>query len=745
MFFDTNIIDDLFFLENFNNRSDNRLCEIVKKRDKIYIISSSSSIVVRDFLLIIEEFEEFDLEDSIYKFIKNHNSDEFSFLFAKIDKVELKFSYLNINMPPILIKNRKNELISLQNSISRLNSKDELLLFSYPLESISTMILSASKITTIPFEGFYKTVFAKKDILDILNDIGDDILSYSKNISFVFFNAEISSDIEIDRVFKIRAKISNIARLEKDVELLLLDYFDNITQNAKTILILNELLFNAYEHGALRIDAKLKQELMEIGEYDDYLLDLEKKIDREIELRVTFYKSGLLRLSINDFGDGFDIDSIHKAEDKDLRGRGIVMSSKNASTLFYLHNGSEVLVFIKYQKICEVDEYASSINCEEVAKELKVLYVEDEKIIREVFVSLISGKVGEVLVSENGKDALDLFVKSRADIVISDINMPIMNGIELCKAIKKISPKTPIIFTTAYLNEKVIYDALSAGANRFISKPIELKILKESLYDMTKKIVRDELFSKKSEGELEILSSRDMTLNIITQEKIASKKQKLIIRDDSSKIDTLDIGLYYKISDILGGDMYGVCKIDENRTLVYLLDPMGKGIVASSTSVLAVSFINRSIDTSIRRDVFDLERLVCDFMEFIDGYILEDEILSFCFLLVDTNLNKIDYVSYGIRSLLYLKEGMLSKIDTKNPPFMKGARLQNIDNFDIDSKNFRVLGFTNGIFSEELCNLENIKHSFKSSSSLDEFLDSLKLDRDKKYSNDTTIVYIKKE
>lgn len=114
-------------------------------------------------------------------------------------------------------------------------------------------------------------------------------------------------------------------------------------------------------------------------------------------------------------------------------------------------------------------------------RELVVLFVEDEEVIRDSFSSMLRAKFENVLVADNGEDALRLFESNRVDIVISDIIMPKLNGVKLAKEIKKIAPATFVMLVTASNDHEYLMEAIEAGVNRFILKPLNVKSFFEVL------------------------------------------------------------------------------------------------------------------------------------------------------------------------------------------------------------------------------------------------------------------------
>ncbi len=86
-------------------------------------------------------------------------------------------------------------------------------------------------------------------------------------------------------------------------------------------------------------------------------------------------------------------------------------------------------------------------------KELKIVYVEDENDLREIFAETLSLFFPDVKSFENGQLALDYCLKNNFDVLITDLNMPVMNGVELIKNINAHKPEIKCIITTGNTNQ----------------------------------------------------------------------------------------------------------------------------------------------------------------------------------------------------------------------------------------------------------------------------------------------------
>ena len=126
-------------------------------------------------------------------------------------------------------------------------------------------------------------------------------------------------------------------------------------------------------------------------------------------------------------------------------------------------------------------------------KNLTVLYVEDDDEVRENISKSLSYFVKNVVSAADGNEGYELYEKVSPDIIITDIDMPGMNGLELAARVRESDSFIPIVVTTAYTTEEFLLDAVSLHLERYIVKPISLAKLKESLetcYDKLKELDR---------------------------------------------------------------------------------------------------------------------------------------------------------------------------------------------------------------------------------------------------------------
>ena len=125
-------------------------------------------------------------------------------------------------------------------------------------------------------------------------------------------------------------------------------------------------------------------------------------------------------------------------------------------------------------------------------KNLRVLFVEDEELAREKLAKLLSKLFKEVVLASNGLDGLEKYEKSRItgekiDLIISDINMPIMNGLEMLEKIREFDSIIPLIFTTARGESENLLKAIDLNVSNYIMKPIDTVVLVKKITEVCEK------------------------------------------------------------------------------------------------------------------------------------------------------------------------------------------------------------------------------------------------------------------
>lgn len=115
-----------------------------------------------------------------------------------------------------------------------------------------------------------------------------------------------------------------------------------------------------------------------------------------------------------------------------------------------------------------------------INKDITILIAEDEE-SNFLLLKTILKKYCNILHAKTGKELLDIYKEQHADLILMDIKMPEMNGIDALKEIRKFDKEIPVIMQSAYAFENDMESAREAGSNGFVTKPINIKELKATL------------------------------------------------------------------------------------------------------------------------------------------------------------------------------------------------------------------------------------------------------------------------
>lgn len=107
-------------------------------------------------------------------------------------------------------------------------------------------------------------------------------------------------------------------------------------------------------------------------------------------------------------------------------------------------------------------------------KDLLLMIVEDEDNLRKMLTNALNPYFKELINAKNGDEGLKKFKKFKPDIVITDILMPIVDGLDMAKSIKEISKSTPIIVLSAFSEKEKLLKAIDIGIDKYLVKPVDI-------------------------------------------------------------------------------------------------------------------------------------------------------------------------------------------------------------------------------------------------------------------------------
>ena len=154
----------------------------------------------------------------------------------------------------------------------------------------------------------------------------------------------------------------------------------------------------------------------------------------------------------------------------------------------------------------------------DILKNLTVLFVEDEEKIRTSIANVMEDVFKKVIVAGNGDEGLKKFKKYNPDLVLTDIVMPIMDGLEMTKEIKQISQFTPVIVFSAFSDRDRLLGAIDARVDKYLIKPLSDDELCEAIF----KVAKD---------RIDLTSQIDIGRGIKFD-----KTKRVLIKDDGTQI-----------------------------------------------------------------------------------------------------------------------------------------------------------------------------------------------------------------
>ena len=158
-----------------------------------------------------------------------------------------------------------------------------------------------------------------------------------------------------------------------------------------------------------------------------------------------------------------------------------------------------------------------------------VLVVDDDEKIRQLLMDTLSALGYNTIGAPDGNEALSILKKRKVDLVIADIRMPTMNGIDLLKAIKSSQPNLPVLIITGYDFNYAMDQAMEAGADGFLAKPFRIGKIEELMTNVLGR--RSEVDEQKMEAPKKVLVAED------------NEKLRRILVETLSSLDYLSFGV----------------------------------------------------------------------------------------------------------------------------------------------------------------------------------------------------------
>ena len=242
--------------------------------------------------------------------------------------------------------------------------------------------------------------------------------------------------------------------------------------------------------------------------------------------------------------------------------------------------------------------------------QLNILYVEDDEFSLNNIELLCSHYVKNFYKATNGKDGLKVYEEKKPDVILTDIKMPIMNGIEMVNKIRKKDKNTKIILISAYDEKEYILNGLEARIDGILTKPFDIEDLKKTiLSNDIPSIYKEEEFGIFNHHFLKIKIEEldNFFLNLITIKKRISKKdlynaitnlkklkKDIFLTNDLKLVILSDQDISKEIITLTPKISLGIAKYPEDTNKKELLKIANKNIVYSYNRFKFLNFLKFS-------------------------------------------------------------------------------------------------------------------------------------------------------
>jgi PAS domain S-box-containing protein/diguanylate cyclase (GGDEF)-like protein len=171
------------------------------------------------------------------------------------------------------------------------------------------------------------------------------------------------------------------------------------------------------------------------------------------------------------------------------------------------------------------------IDLLEELRDLTLLYVEDDETILTSLQRPLSRRFKHLYIGRNGEEGLNLCLSQHPDIVITDIRMPLLDGLEMSREIRKQLPQVPILITSAFDDTEYLLKAISLGVSQYVLKPVDLKKLLSALESCVRELALEKRIQRKN-AELR------RNLKMLTEYQRAVEQSTTVCKTDPRRIIT---------------------------------------------------------------------------------------------------------------------------------------------------------------------------------------------------------------
>lgn len=220
-------------------------------------------------------------------------------------------------------------------------------------------------------------------------------------------------------------------------------------------------------------------------------------------------------------------------------------------------------------------------------QDARVLVVDDNEMNRDILARRLSRIGLNVDTAEDGNTGLDKILTGEYNLIMLDIMMPDIDGIEVLKRTREFFSKTelPVIMATAKDEGADLAEALSLGANDYVTKPLDFKVVRARVDNV--------LGYTQAANELSVANER-----MRNDLEAAARVQQSLLPDEHVDVEGAEFMWHYRPCDELAGDGLNVFKCDDENVAMYVMDVSGHGVAAALLSVSVTHHLSQLIGSS---------------------------------------------------------------------------------------------------------------------------------------------------
>ncbi len=352
-----------------------------------------------------------------------------------------------------------------------------------------------------------------------------------------------------------------------------------------------------------------------------------------------------------------------------------------------------------------------------MAQEEKILVIDDDEMVNDVLTFILEEEFS-VKSYLNAEDALNKEEISKIDVIITDVNLPGMDGIEFLKKVHSVDANIPVIVVTGFNDIDVAISALKNGAFDFILKPFKNdqitlsvnKAMERRRLLHEKNRLMEEL--QKKNTELEILNKKIQARNLEIENEldIASNLQKCIFPVVFPEIQKFQFALKFHPVEKISGDFFDFIISDQNHFAFVFGDVSGHGVPAALYSAMVKTAIS-----TVMKNTKSPSQTISEMNKFL---IQSQRKMSYNYATVfygafDLERNKLIYCNAGIPSPIIIRDGGDVDLLEPNGPFVGIFDTSVYEEVEVDIKpGDKIIFYTDGSYEctnseEELLGQKN--------------------------------------